>query len=622
MGQSWGKGLQRDLRDSIVFMFDPANDRSLPDKPTDYTQSVFYRDIGSGEGHGTLRSGSYTSLNRGVMQLSANSSSYFELNDNLYVSGSWTYSFWIKWGTEPQGWAEYTQRGSTTLVTAANGTFYIYYTLAPITDNPSELTFDNDGNIYVVGGFTEYDNNESYHVVKLDATGSYVSSFTSPNVNSIGGVTNRSSVAFHPISESLYMAGTNVGCDKVDKDTGTILLDVHSNIGGNNDIQTKVILDVDRDKLYFTGRHTTPSVRISRVNLSDHSHDTTFNPGAGPSGADPDHLALRKSDGGLWFADFSSVTYSGSASSSYLWAINPDGTIDETVKLGSFNASVRDIYEQDDGKLLVCGNFTTYSGSSVPKAVRLNPDGTIDSDFTPYFGSNAYDLYVIREDSSGSIWIGGEQGINGGLMKTDASGSEDTGFAGSIASTFITTQFAIYITDMQEDANGKMVLIGTFDTYSGSYENRIVRINKDGTIDSTFNQGDGINDGMYRFNAFTGVQNAGGTWSSNAHYPFGGGRWHREHWFEDGIMLDGKWHHMALTLDIGSQTLRWYRDGTQIGTDSYTGYQNTDFNMKQFLKAGSQENLTIGQVIVYDRDLSSTEINEYIERTKRKYGRS
>jgi uncharacterized delta-60 repeat protein len=172
--------------------------------------------------------------------------------------------------------------------------------------------------------------------------------------------------------------------------------------------------------------------RIIRLNTSG-SIDTTFNPGTGfPLNNNVNTLAIQ-SDGKI-VAGGTFTSYSGSAANRII-RLNTDGTIDNTFLSSSrFNNNVNDIAIQSNGKLLVIGNFTTYSGSTINRIIRLNTDGTRDTSFNP--------------------------------------GTGGLGTAGSVLA-------------LQSDE--KIVAGGAFTSYSGSTVYRIVRINTDGTRDTTFN---------------------------------------------------------------------------------------------------------------------------------------
>src|SRR5690606_13912274 len=53
--------------------------------------------------------------------------------------------------------------------------------------------------------------------------------------------------------------------------------------------------------------------------------------------------------------------------------LNTDGSIDTSFSIGTgFNASVRTIALQSDGKILAAGDFWEYNGQSAPRIARLH----------------------------------------------------------------------------------------------------------------------------------------------------------------------------------------------------------------------------------------------------------
>ena len=135
------------------------------------------------------------------------------------------------------------------------------------------------------------------------------------------------------------------------------------------------------------------------------------------------------------------------------------------------------------------GFFTTYSGSTVNSIIRLNPSGTIDTDFNTGTGFNGT-LYSIEQQSDGKILVGGSFTTYSGssvnrIVRLNSSGSIDSSFnVGSGAN------FEIFSTLIQPD--NKIVIAGAFTAYSGSTQRSIVRINPLGTIDSDFKTGTGF----------------------------------------------------------------------------------------------------------------------------------
>ena len=62
--------------------------------------------------------------------------------------------------------------------------------------------------------------------------------------------------------------------------------------------------------------------------------------------------------------------------------LNLNGTVDNTFSSGTgFDFSVWSFAIQPDGKIVVGGGFTTYSGQSANSIIRLNSNGSIDNTF-------------------------------------------------------------------------------------------------------------------------------------------------------------------------------------------------------------------------------------------------
>ena len=180
--------------------------------------------------------------------------------------------------------------------------------------------------------------------------------------------------------------------------------------------------------------------------------------------------------------------------------IDPTGSISSSFNIGTnfgaglgFNSTVRTWTTQSDGKILAGGDFTQYSGSSTnsTRIVRLNRDGTRDTSFVTGtgFGSTVFNL-IVQPDGK-IIAIGTSNTYSGsasnGIVRINTNGTRDTTFN---VGTGLTTNTDAFHSAIQTD--GKIVVVGNFTIYSGSTSNRIVRINTDGTRDTSFNVGTGF----------------------------------------------------------------------------------------------------------------------------------
>jgi uncharacterized delta-60 repeat protein len=174
--------------------------------------------------------------------------------------------------------------------------------------------------------------------------------------------------------------------------------------------------------------------------------------------------------------------------------LNPDGTIDTDFNIGSgFSSSVLTIEIDSNGKIYLGGFFTSYNGVGANRIIRLNPDGSIDTDFdygTGFPGT----VNTIKIDANGKVYVGGfftsYNGVGANrIIRLNPDGSIDTDFDYG-------TGFPSIVNDIKIDSNGKVYVGGSFTSYNGVGADRIIRLNPDGTIDTDFNIGSGFNNGV------------------------------------------------------------------------------------------------------------------------------
>lgn len=233
--------------------------------------------------------------------------------------------------------------------------------------------------------------------------------------------------------------------------------------------------------------------------------DNTFPQGTN-YGFDKDvHDIKLQSDGKILIAgDFEHYDYEGTLNiSPFLLRLNSDGTFDPTfdITMGSsgFNESVRTIHIQTDGKILVGGFFTQLIRDSITynvgHIVRLNPNGTVDDTFSGGTRFNG-DVLKIEVQPDGKIIVGGKftqydgQSYNR-IIRLYGDGSIDPTFV--IGTGIDGTSPANYVNDVLLQQNGKIIIGGYFEEYDGTSVNSIVRILPNGSIDTSFNTGVGVN---------------------------------------------------------------------------------------------------------------------------------
>ena len=188
------------------------------------------------------------------------------------------------------------------------------------------------------------------------------------------------------------------------------------------------------------------------------------------------------------FTNFASTTIDGMVRIS----INDDGTLDVNFAPQP-DGSVFAIAVQNLDYILVGGSFTTLSGNTSPYFGRIRQtDGSKDLDWNA-LGFND-DVNVIRLQEDGKILVGGRftdfsgstSTINmTGIIRLNSDGDYDTTFNSGY------TGFNGYVNDIQLQPDGKILVGGSFSSYDDSngtnYMNFFCRLNTDGSFDTTFN---------------------------------------------------------------------------------------------------------------------------------------
>ncbi|NJL14379.1 MAG: delta-60 repeat domain-containing protein [Microscillaceae bacterium] len=224
-----------------------------------------------------------------------------------------------------------------------------------------------------------------------------------------------------------------------------------------------------------------PTSNILRLN-PDGTLDESFDTGTGFNDA-VYNLELQADGkilaGGI-FTSFNGIARNGLA------RLNPDGSLDTSFEVGTgFNDWVYTIKVLEDGKILVGGAFTNYNGTARNRIIRLNADGSNDTNFNPGTGFNSWVIdMAIQED--GKIMLVGNFGTYNGtnrskIVRINPNGLIDTSF--NPGSGFFNTS-QIYAVLIQPD--GKILAGGSAESYNGTGRDRVFRINPDGTLDNTF----------------------------------------------------------------------------------------------------------------------------------------
>jgi len=227
-----------------------------------------------------------------------------------------------------------------------------------------------------------------------------------------------------------------------------------------------------------------PESAFATTTLAPGSLDTTFNSNIGSGLSGPFSINM---DNNKIYIGGNDTAFNGT-SSRYIVRLNLNGTYDSTFSIGTgFNNAVRQVLVFPDHTLMTAGNFTSYNGTSSSRTIRLNPDGSVNTAYNYGAGFNATTYDADQYSSSQAIYGGNFGSYNG--TSTAARIARVNIADGSLDQTFNTNEgsgFNSYVFAMAHDSLGREIVGGCFGTANGSSSPELARINADGTIDRSF----------------------------------------------------------------------------------------------------------------------------------------
>jgi len=257
----------------------------------------------------------------------------------------------------------------------------------------------------------------------------------------------------------------------------------------------------------FISFDSNPYNRIVRL-LNNGYQDPTFlvSPNSGANNY-IDALALQP-DGKILIGG--SFTSFNGANRYHIARLNTNGTVDLSFNPGlGANGVVESLALQSNGQVVIAGQFTSVNGTNLNSVARLNADGSLDPSFNPGVGPDGA-VNTVVVDSQGRVIIGGDfdavSGVaRGGVARFNVDGSLDASFNPGIGTYNPNTGSTdpIYALAIQPD--GQLLVGGAMAYFELASYNGLVRLNQDGTVDTSFNPGTGT------YNPNTGIADSVGT---------------------------------------------------------------------------------------------------------------
>jgi uncharacterized delta-60 repeat protein len=358
----------------------------------------------------------------------------------------------------------------------------------PDTESIDTLAIQLDGKIIFSGSFSSFNGADLPSIVRLNSNGTVDTSFA---INR--GQLEVISLKVHPITQKILIGQTiapflrQVNPDGAIDNSFSLTLSPLVNIVRSIDIQSD-------NKIVMAGGFFSNVGRLDLNGVLDNSFLANFSTGFNER---VEVVKIQSDDKILVGGSF--VAFDDTPLN-FIARLNSDGTLDENFKnnngLGP-NGPVLAIETQSDGKIIIGGLFTRFdTDSSQGQIARLNLDGTPDNDFNINTGtgfSGAVGAIAIQSD--GKILVGGnfntfnEQAANR-MARLNSDGTLDTSF--SVGTGFGAVVDRLTVTSLKIQEDGKIVVTGSFSRFTGILVNRIVRLNSDGSLDTSFNTGSGF----------------------------------------------------------------------------------------------------------------------------------
>jgi uncharacterized delta-60 repeat protein len=236
----------------------------------------------------------------------------------------------------------------------------------------------------------------------------------------------------------------------------------------------------------------TAVVTIDVANAQYGALDLSFNPD--PAVQSVECLAVQPDGKVLLFGQ----VQVGGASAERFVRLTETGALDSSFaqQASTVGWEVTEILVQTDGRIVIAGKLSTPTDALASRVVRLNADGTLDTSFAsaPSAGGNLGSSLVrcAALMPNGGFLVAGTFTSYAGVPRArvarllpsgalDPAFSPGQGIAGLNASVY----------DCAVQPDGRSILAGSFLTYDGAPRRCLVRINANGSVDSSFSVGQG-----------------------------------------------------------------------------------------------------------------------------------
>jgi uncharacterized delta-60 repeat protein len=383
-------------------------------------------------------------------------------------------------------------------------------------DSVTAIAVQGDGSILVGGAFTRFNDIARGRFARLSASGALDPNFAAGSGAS--GMVGR--IVIQPDGKVL-IGGGYVLFDGVVRN-GLMRLNPDGTVDRTFALTretTVSALALQDDGRIIVGAADMGGTNLFRVTATG-AVDATFNPGTGPNApvysVSVDELG-RAIVGGLF------TTFNGT-SRGRIVRLTASGALDATFVATGIDLPVMVAVPLPDSSVLIGGSFRAVGGIPQSAVGRLSATGARDAAFAPEFRSGGT-VTSIAQQADGKWVVGGRfSHVNnvphGRIARITASGALDASFNASVTWAASSPGAVSEVTGVAVQPDGKILLAGYFDHVNGTTRNRVARLTANGSLDVTFDPGAGTDTGI---NALAVDANGkiliGGSFSSYGNAP-------------------------------------------------------------------------------------------------------
>jgi uncharacterized delta-60 repeat protein len=220
--------------------------------------------------------------------------------------------------------------------------------------------------------------------------------------------------------------------------------------------------------------------------------DTAFVPAPGTN--DAVNVVIPQPDGKVIVAG--RFTQANNIGRNRIARFNFDGSLDTSFDPGTgADAEIKAAVLQPDGQIVVAGRFTHFNGITHNGVCRLNANGSVDRSFGLGAGIDNSGALALALQSDGRILVGGQfsqvdLSLRFNLARLNTNGSVDLTF--NPGNGPLGNVNAIVI-----QPNGAIIIGGEFTSYDGFNRGGIARVLANGTLDFSFDSGVGTGGNVF-----------------------------------------------------------------------------------------------------------------------------